>query len=482
MARPTRRFFLGAAASTAAGLALRPGRTFAASAANEVSVGFIGMGWRGGQVYEQFMGDKNVRAAAFCDPDTDHTAKFAKDHPDAVVTQDLRRVIENPDIDAVVVTTPNHWHCLAAIWAVQAGKHVYVEKPLGNTVWEGRQLVNAIDQNPQVIAQIGTQQRSDPLQAEAKHYLHGEQKLGKPLYVQACRFGVREPIGKRQEALVPPKTVDYNLWLGPAAEEPLYRDKLHYDWHWDFNTGAGEMGNWGPHILDDVRNVAFQDSVAIPSRVFACGGRVVWDDAGNTPNLHMAYLDTPEMPVFLGLSNLPKRPGAKGPLRFRGVESGYVVQCEDGYYTGWRGGGRAYDADGKLLREFRGNGGGGHTDNFLKAVRAGDASLLNAPVVQGHYSTNWCHLANVAFRSGGPVDGDQVVGVADGHPGWNAMLELMQEHVHSYGLDPKDSASQMSQLLSIDPGSEQFTGAGSEQANQYLRRECRPEFEIPEIA
>ncbi|TWT77336.1 putative oxidoreductase YvaA [Posidoniimonas polymericola] len=481
MARHTRRFFLGSTAAAAAGLAIRPTRTLAAGASRDVTMGFIGMGGRGGEVFRQFIGDKNIRVGAFCDPDTDHLAKYAKDYPDAKIETDLRRVIDNPDIDAVMITTPNHWHCLAAIWAVQAGKHVYVEKPLSHNVWEGRQLVNAIDKH-KVVAQIGTQQRSDPLQAEAKQFLHADQKLGKPQYVQACRFGVREPIGKRDTPLTPPESLDYSLWLGPAADQPLYRDRLHYDWHWNFNTGNGEMGNWGPHILDDIRNVAFQDEVTIPTRVFACGGRVLWEDAGESPNLHMAYYDTPVMPVFLGLSNLPARPGAKGALRFRGVESGYVVQCEDGYYTGWRAGGRAYDANGKLLREFKGDGGSRHVDNFLTAIREDDATLLNAPVVQGHHSTNWCHLANIAVQSGGRVDGEKIPGVADGSPGWDQLLGVMQEHVASHGLDATHAGSRMSEVLSVDPENERFTGSGSDKANQYLRREYRDGFAVPEIA
>ncbi len=178
---------------------------------------------------------------------------------------------------------------------IDAGKDVYVEKPLSHTQWEGRQVVNAASKSDRIV-QIGTQQRSDPMQAQVRRFLHEEQALGKILYVQANRLGPRKTIGKRTNPLEIASTVDYDLWLGPAADQPIYRDKLHYDWHWDFNTGNGEMGNWGVHILDDVRNVAYQDQVTTPSRIVAAGGRVAWNDAGNSPNVHYALFETESFP------------------------------------------------------------------------------------------------------------------------------------------------------------------------------------------
>ncbi len=304
--------------------------------------------------------------------------------------------------------------------------------------------------------------------------------LGKPLYVQVCRYGVRGPIGKRETAIAPPKSLDYNLWLGPAADVPIFRDRFHYDWHWDYNAGSGEMGNWCPHVLDDVRNVPLQDKVALPDRVFACGGRVVWDDAGESPNVHFAYFDTSEMPVFLGMSNLPVKPGVKKPLSYEGVDTGYVVHCEGGMYTGWRGGGKSYDKQGKLLRAFRGRGGSRHAANFLAAVRAGDASLLNAPVETGHRSTNWCHLANIGYRSGESGSAETISAAAD-HPGWEKLVGQMHDHLGSYDIRFDDTKIRMSPVLSVDVKAERFTGQGSEAANALLKREYRQGFEVPTI-
>ncbi|MGI9457606.1 MAG: Gfo/Idh/MocA family protein, partial [Aeoliella sp.] len=448
----TRRTFLGYSAAASA-VALQSGPAFAAGANSEITMGFIGMGGRGNGVAKQFLSLRGVRAGAFCDPDTAPLEKLKKKHPKADFTQDLRRVLDDKSIDAVMITTPNHWHCLAAIWALQAGKHVYVEKPLSHNVWEGRQLVNLAAKS-NLVAQIGTQQRSDPMQAEIKQFLHEDKNLGKPLYVQACRYGVRKPIGKRDTPLAPPPTLDYDLWLGPAEDVPIFRSKLHYDWHWDFNAGSGEMGNWGPHVIDDVRNVALLDEHALPSRVFACGGRIAWNDAGTSPNLHFAYYDTPTLPVFLGLSNLPAKPGAKGSIHHKGIGSGYVVHCEGGYYAGGRGSGRAVDNDGKVFKNFKGNGGGGHVANFLEAVRAGDPSLLTAPVSIGNDSTNWCHLANIAYRAGGPVQPASMGSVADGHPGWENLVGQMHDHLASYDLKMTDSQMRMGPVLSVDGDNE----------------------------
>lgn len=480
MSRHSRRTFLAATASSAA-LAALPKTGLAQDAASRVRLGFIGLGGRGGQLLDLFRRVPGVRVTALCDADTEHLKRGVADHPRALATQDLREVIDSADVDAVVIATPNHWHCLAGVWALEAGKHVYVEKPLGHNVREGRQLVDASKQHSDKIVQIGTQQRSDPLQAEVKAYLHEDQKLGKPQYVLATRFGIREPIGKRAEPLRPPQTLDYNLWLGPAADETIYRDRLHYDWHWTFNLGSGEMGNWGPHILDDVRNVALRDAAPLPSRVFAAGGRAVWDDAGTTPNLMAAAFETPSMPVFLGLSNLPARPGSRRSPRIDGVDTGYVVHCEGGHYAGWRGGGKAYDKQGNLLKEFKGDGGHGHYANFIDAVRQGDAGVLNGGLEQGHYSTAWCHLANIGCRVGGAAEPDKIEAAGEGHPGWQHLLETLGDHLDAYGMQPTDQAFSMSPTLNIDVEAERFTGDGAADANPLLSRKYRKNFEMPAI-
>ena len=277
---------------------------------------------------------------------------------------------------------------------MQAGKDVYVEKPLSHSQWEGRQAVAAARKYGK-ICQVGTQQRSDPMQAEIKEFLHEDKVLGEIKTARVNRYGVRAPIGKRSTPLPIPEDFNYDLWLGPAQDQPIYRDKLQYDWHWDWNTGSGEMGNWGVHVLDDLRNNVFQDKVSLPKRVFGGGGRVVWNDAGNTPNVHFAYFDTGSIPVVIGLTNLTAGPDSKKSPAHPGPGSGYMAYCEGGRFEGQRGRAAAFDKDGKLVKEFKGNGGNGdHQKNFIDAVRSRDASILNSEIKVGHDSTGWCNVAN----------------------------------------------------------------------------------------
>jgi predicted dehydrogenase len=369
---------------------------------------------------------------------------------------------------------------LAAIWAVEAGKDVYVEKPLSHNHWEGQQLVKAARKHDRIV-QMGTQQRSDPMQTEIKDFLHGQRALGAIQYAQVNRCGTREPIGKRSQPLVIPQSVNYNLWLGPARDQPIYRDKLHYDWHWDWNTGNGELGNWGIHVLDDMVNVVLRDGCPYPKRVAAAGGRVKWKDAGNTSNVCFAYYDTGSIPVFFGLSNLPDG-GSDHGLRIDGTGTGYVVHCEGGYFKGSRGDGSAHDEKGRLLRRFQGDAGAGHARNFVDAVFAHDRAKLNSEVQIGHQSTAWCNLADVAHRVGRAYDHDAAIAVCKQSAPWTALVEQIEKHLAKNGVDPKESAFHLGPVLEFDSDQQIFVGNHAEAANQFLRREYRKGFEVPQVA
>lgn len=460
------------------------------SANEEVRIAILGAGWRGGQLADAFSNADGCRLVAFADPDQTLSQKLA-DQYSATAHTDLRKVLDDPNVDAVVVSTCNHWHCLATIWALDAGKDVYVEKPLSHTQWEGRQVVNAAAKSDRIVA-IGTQQRSDPMQADAKNFLHDEQALGKILYVQANRLGVRESVGKRSSPLEMPSTVDYDLWLGPAADQPIYRDKLHYDWHWDFNTGGGEMGNWGVHILDDVRNVAYQDKVMTPKSIVTAGGRVAWNDAADTPNVHFALFETDTFPTLITLSNLPNTPNEKPNKKGKktgwsiragkpidGPVSGYMVVCKGGYYLGQRQKGRAVDLEGKTIREFQ----GGdivplHVQNFVDSVRARDSGMLNAPVEMGHHSTGWANLANIGFHAGAVYDSEQLSS-ASSLPAWPLLVKEMENQLATF--DIKTSELVSSPVLTHDPQAEQFVGEHAELGNRFLKREYREDFVVPAV-
>ena len=451
------------------------------SALEDVNLGFISCGGRAGQLMGEFTKAGGVNIAGLCDPDGGRLASAKERFPKANGHADLRSLLDDKSIDAVVVATCNHWHCLAAIWAMEAGKDVYVEKPLSHSQWEGQQTV-ATARKLGRVCQVGTQQRSDPMQAEIKKFLHEEKALGEIVSARVNRYGVRAAIGKREQPLSIDSNVDYDLWCGPAAKQSIYRERLQYDWHWDWNTGSGEMGNWGVHVLDDLRNNVFQDKVSLPRRIFGGGGRVVWNDAGETPNVHFVYFDTGSIPVVIGLSNLTAGKGERGAAPHPGPGSGYIAYCEGGRFEGQRGRGVAYDKDGKVVKNFSGNSGGVvHQANFLEAVRAQDASLLNAEVEVGHLSTGWCNLANVAYRTGDAFRWEDAKQIDDSAGIWMSLLDEMKSHLSAHDLKIDDAEIRLSPMLNVDPEREVFVGDHAELANQFMKREYREGFEVKEV-
>jgi predicted dehydrogenase len=446
-----------------------------------IRLGFISCGGRARDLMGTFSKLPGVVIAGLSDPDQSQVGRARQAYPTAKTYADFRGMLDDSGIDAVVVATCNHWHCLAAIWAMEAGKDVYVEKPLSHSQWEGRQTVAAAKKYGK-ICQVGTQQRSDPMQAEIKRFLHEERALGKIVSGRVNRYGVRASIGKLAAPLSIPSEVDYNLWLGPAQDEPIYRNNLQYDWHWVWNTGSGEMGNWGVHVLDDLRNNVFQDKVTLPQRILGGGGRVVWDDAGETPNVHFVLFDTGEIPVVIGLSNITAAPDSKGSPKVPGPGSGYIAYCEGGRLEGQRGRAQAFDRDGKLIKEFKGNSGNGlHQQNFLDAVRRRDPSILKSDVKVGHDSTGWCNLANIAFRTGGAYSAAAAAQLQDASGQWQGLLSEMQQLLTAHGIPMNSSQIRLSPLLEIDVAAEKFVGENADAANRFLKREYREPFVVPEL-
>ena len=473
----SRRHFV--VATAAAGTALATRRPVSAALANdEIHLGIIGCGGRGQEHMAAFSQIPGVKIVGLCDPDEKRVAAVKKSYPDASTYRDLRELIDNKSINAVVIAACNHWHCLAAIWAMEAGKDVYVEKPLSHTQWEGEQTVAAARKYKRVC-QVGTQQRSDPMQAEIKKFLHEEKAIGDLTTARVNRYGVRQPIGKRDKPLEIDRSVAYDLWLGPAADRPIYRENLQYDWHWDWNTGSGEMGNWGVHVLDDLRNNLFLDKVTLPRRIFGGGGRVAWNDAGETPNVHFVYFDTGSIPVVIGLSNLTSAPDGRKPPAHPGPDSGYIVYGEGGRFEGQRHGGRAFDKEGKEMRKFTGKTGNLHQINFIECVREGSPAKLNTEVLVGHHSTGWCNLANIAFQSGSAYSADAAGEIKDEI--WSGLLDEMQQHMRAHGVELASSDIRLSPVLEIDVQRERFIGNHAEAANKLLKREYRAPFVVPTL-
>jgi predicted dehydrogenase len=471
-----RTFLIRAAAGTSA---LAPPTRRALGANDAINLGFIGVGDRGAFSAKWFGEIPGVRVAAVCDADEQRMAAAREQFPQARAIRDLRRLIEDKGIDAVVISTCNHWHALAAIWACQAGKDVYVEKPLAQTVWEGRRIVEAARKYGRIV-QGGTQQRSCPAQPRIRELIRSG-KLGRMLWIRGNRYGLREGIGRLSAPLVPPASVDYDLWLGPARDVPIYRKQFHYDWHWTWNTGSGELGNWGVHVLDDIRNMLF-DQCTLPRRVLAGGARLAWDDAGETPNVHFVYYDTGIVPVIFALSNLPSKAGVKAEPHDRGIRSGFVIQFENGYYAGGRGGGWSYSLDGRRLEQFEGDGGEAHARNFIEALRKRDPGVLNAPVEETHHSSSWAHLANIAYRLGAGYERGRAMEIARDFTPWAETLDGFRAHLEANGVDPATTDFRLSGVLEIDPANETFTGpSATAQALALLSREYRDPYVVPAV-
>lgn len=482
--RLTRRQFVGA--TLAAGLlSYFPAPAHIAYGANDkIRLGAIGCGGRANELISNFAKFEEVDVVALCDPDSAKVGATAKKFDNKVKTfADCRELLDDDNIDAVVVATCDHWHCLAAIWAMQAGKDVYVEKPLAHNVFEGIQTVKAARKYKRVC-QVGMQQRSDKMQEEIKKFLHDEKQLGEIHMARVNHYMPRNPIGLRETPLTYPETVDKNLWLGPADDLPIYRNNLHYDWHWSWNTGTGEMGNWGVHVLDDCRNNVLLDKTEFPKRILGGGIRAGEKDDGETPNIHFVYFDTGAIPVVLGLSTLAMK-GSRSAGPHPGPGSGYIAYCEGGRLEGQRGSAKAFDVDGKLIKQFKGNSGQiEHQRNFIDAVKSRDYESLNAEVAIGKATSEWCNLANIAFKCGTSMSQDRAAVVAKAAEGaekiWGEALDSAQQTLATHGISMIDSDVVVSEMLTFDANSCQFTGTDADKANSFLKRHYRnEEFSVP---
>ena len=372
---------------------------------DEVRVGIIGIGNKGRQHITNFGDLPGVRVVAVADVDPARKLQgvaLAKTlGSDVKGYTDARHILDRKDVDAIVIATPNHWHALLTIWGCEAGKHVYVEKPVCHNIWEGHKMLEAQDRYDRIV-QAGTQNRTNPGFSQTVEYLR-EQPLGKIQWIQGFFNKLRGSIGMTTGPQALPPGLDYNLYCGPAPLSPVRRERFHYDWHWQWDTGNGDLGNNGPHITDYVRQLMGDDIQ--PRRIMSYGGRFLFNDSGQTPNTQVALYDYDGIPVSIEIRNLSMRPGLDAVDHLRGVRIGCVIQCEDGYVTAGHGGGVAYSSEGKKIRAFPGDAGAGHAQNFIDAVRANDRNVLNAPLKVGVEAAELFHLGNLSWRVGAPETG-----------------------------------------------------------------------------
>lgn len=487
MSKFNRRQFVKGSAVGSAALAVSFNPWARVLGANErINSAVAGIGGRGGSHMNALEKSRMGNVVGLCDVDAtilDRVASgFEKKYKRKVdKAVDVRRLLDRKDIDVLTIATPNHWHALMTIWAVQAGKDVYVEKPVSHNVWEGRQIVNAARKHKKIV-QTGTQSRSSQSSiGEAVKWTQSG-KLGKILYAVGTCFKPRRSIGKLDKPLEIPDHIDYDKWCGPALKVPLFRPRLKYDWHWDFNTGCGDIGNQGIHQMDVAR--WFLGESKLSPRVISIGGRLGYDDAGDTPNTQTVLHDYPNAPLIFETRGLPNKDlnWKTGMPRYRGSGVGVLVQCENGhvlipnYYSA-----KAYDKDGKEVKNWRsGDPMTAHVTNFLKACQSRKHSELNADIEEGHISSALCHTGNVSHRLGSKAPAGKIREAIKGDKLFAESFERFREHLGANGIDITKGVATLGPVLEMNPDTETFTN--NAKANELLTRPYRKGYVVPDLS
>jgi predicted dehydrogenase len=483
MSRFTRRRFLQTTAAVGA-VSLVPSRRASAkvlSANDRVRVAVVGLNGRGQSHIDGYLGQENVEIVYLVDPDekvlqrglkTVDSKSEGKMQPQGLA--DVRKALEDKTLDAISIAAPNHWHSLMTVWGAQHGKHVYVEKPMSHDIAEGRVAWEAAKKHG-VVVQHGTQRRSDA-QIAGLHEAIQAGKFGKLKisYGLACK--PRGTIGHK-DASQPPANLDWKLWRGPAVIDEYHDNLVHYNWHWFWKTGNGELNNQGTHQLD-VARWALDTDLTHPVRAMAIGGRFAWNDQGETPNTMFGIAEYPNgQQVFFNVRNVNY--------------DGYVHEVKNDYY---------FEDGGKIVDEKYyppGSGGsqgetidvpeghvtpGGNWGSFIAAVRAGDPAMANGNAADAHYGCVLGHLMNNSYRLGTKVPFNAQAGSfgdnKDAHEHFMKLHEIMRDGV---GV-PEDGADYIvGPWLTFDPETERCTGDFADEANLLAKDPNNKGFEIPDV-
>ncbi len=491
MTKFNRRSFLKSSLLTTASLSLFPALGAEEGAANkaaapanarpigangDIRFAVVGFNGRGGSHISGLGEIKGTRLVALCDADSRVLYPAVKRHREKGEPvegyTDVRKLLENKDVDVVSFATPNHWHALGTIWALQAGKDVYVEKPISHNVWEGRRAVEVARELNRIV-QAGTQSRSSSGIREGIAWMR-EGHIGKLLRARGLCYKRRGSIGKVDGPTPVPPEVDYDLWCGPAPKEPLMRKHLHYDGHWVWPTGNGDLGNQGIHEMDVARWVLGE--MELSPRVVSVGGRLSYVDDGTTPNTLIVFHDYAAAPLIFEVRGLPSGAGMQAMDKYRGVEIGIVGDCEGGsliipnYSSA-----RAVDKQGVELKKFSGSS--SHFANFIAAVRSRKPSDLHADILEGHLSSALCHTGNISYRLGKTQSPEEIGEAAKGNKDLAETIGRMEEHLKANNVDLKTTPATLGTVLKMDPQTERFIG--NPDADKLLTREYRAPFVVP---
>lgn len=482
MTRSTRRTFLRQSLAAMATITIAgtksSGKVLGSNEA--IRVGVCGIHGQGNAHIDQYLGFPDAHVTYLIDPDQslyESRSKKVTDKGLAAPTcvQDLRQALEDKNLDAISIAAPNHWHSLATIWSCQAGKDVYVEKPLSHELVEGRRCVEAA-RKYQRIVQHGTQQRSNRNKANEIAAVQSG-KYGKLLVSKGYCCKPRWSIGFKPVS-DPPPDLDFNLWLGPAAERPFHRNLVHYNWHWNWDFGNGDIGNQGIHELDvarwGIKNATF------PTRVWSLGGRLGFEDQGQTPNMQMAVYEYGDVLLIFEVRGLVKNQDENPENPF----SRFKVENE--FYTteGMIARGMFYPSNGGASEKLADFGvkltDGGSWGSFLHTIRSRKPEDNNADVEVAHHSCSLIHTANISYRLGEKVKFDASTQKLGDNREVVQTFENLRDNLRVAGVKLEETTYQLGRTLQFDPKTERFIGEYAQEANALLTRDYRKPFVVPE--
>ena len=440
-----------------------------------ISVAVVGVRGRGGEHIGQWTGRKDAVITHICDVDSgvgnNRAAEIEKKQGSKpAVMPDIRKILDDKSVDMVSIATPNHWHALGAIWAIQAGKDVYVEKPVSHNVAEGRRIVEAARKHNK-ICQTGTQSRSNKGTLDAIKFLHGG-GIGDIKVARGLCYKPRGSIGPKAEYPVPPD-VDYNLWAGPARMLPVTRKQFHYDWHWIWEYGNGDLGNQGIHQMDLARWGLGVNELS--SNVISYGGRFGYTDAGETANTQVVCHNYGDKSLIFEVRGLKTDDykGAKVGVIFEGTK-GYLVMSSYSDAV-------AFTPDGEKTQEF--HGGGNHFGNFVDACRSRKYSDLNADILEGHLSSGLCHTGNISYQLGTKTtwaDAEKRLDSIKTSDNAKDTFARTLDHLKANKVDLDAELVNFGPALTCDPKTETFPG--NDVATKMCTREYRAPFVVPTTA
>jgi predicted dehydrogenase len=480
MLKTTRRHFLKTSLAAGSSVFIYGCRTPSSQvmeANDRLRVAVAGVNGRGENHIDGLLEQENVELAYLVDPDRRVLAaklealdkKLGGKSTCRGVT-DVREALEDKNVDALSIATPNHWHSLMTIWGAQAGKHVYVEKPMSHDVVEGRVAFEA-QRRYGVVVQHGTQSRSDARNA-GLHDLIRAGKFGrlKISYGYCCK--PRASIGFKSPS-APPAHLDWDLWRGPAVIDSYHDNYVHYNWHWFWETGNGDLNNQGTHQLDMAR-WALDEGLTHPIRAMAIGGRFQWNDQGETPNTMFGIGEYPNGQfVFFNVRNVNY--------------SGYPRQVENEYY--FEDGGRIirnkyYRKGSSQAEEIDIPAGkvtpGGNWGSFVAACRAGSPEMANGNAADAHYGCVLGHLMNNSYRLGQLVPFNAKAGrFGDNQDAYEHFMKLHAMMSEGVGLPEADNSYVVGPWLTFDPKTERHTGEFAVEANELLKDANRPGYQVP---